>query len=435
MNARRSIAAAALGLLLALAAPVPGRATNGMFLTSYGAETAGRGGANIALSDRSLGLNSNPAGISQLQGRHFSTNLALLDPSLTFADSANGTTDAEPRMFPLPAFAYVRSGSDTPWALGFGLVAQGGMGATFNDLATFAGTRDQTRSEVRFVTFSPTVAYSFSDDMALGLTLNIGYADASFRFFPETSYFNAASPADSFFGVKMDPAAGLQTSARLGWWWRAHPRFSVGAIYQTETDSRFRGGDMTVNFAAHPQIGRPVHYDARIDGFTFAAQAGAGVAYRPTDSLTLAVDLKRYFWDHAIDTVLVTGSKPDVAGAPPVSLPFVFDWRDQWVVAAGAELRLSDRLTLRAGYNEGENPVPSFTLTPLFPATVERHATLGVGWLHGNQVIDLALERGFGHRVVNGNTDPRVNPFGPGAAVDHQQWTLSTGISWAWDRR
>ena len=168
MNAGRSIAAPALGLLLALAAAAPGRATNGKFLTSYGAETAGRGGANIALSDRSLGLNSNPAGICQLQGRHFSANLSLLDPSLTFTNSGNDSVEADSRTFPLPAFAYVRSGNDTPWAFGYGLVAQGGMGATFQGLNTLAGTRDLTRSEVRFVTFSPTVAYSFSDDMALG---------------------------------------------------------------------------------------------------------------------------------------------------------------------------------------------------------------------------------------------------------------------------
>jgi len=35
-----------------------------------------------------------------------------------------------------------------------------------------------------------------------------------------------------------------------------------------------------MNITGHPFVGREVHYDARMDGFTFAAQAGLGVALR-----------------------------------------------------------------------------------------------------------------------------------------------------------
>ena len=45
-------------------------------------------------------------------------------------------------------------------------------------------------------------------------------ADASFRLFPSTSFFNAQNPQMSFFGPKMEDAAGLQTSLRVGAWWR-----------------------------------------------------------------------------------------------------------------------------------------------------------------------------------------------------------------------
>lgn len=426
---------AALLLPALLAAPSPVRATNGMYLTAYGAETAGRGGANIAISDRSLALNFNPAGLAQLQGQHYTANLSLLAPSLEFENGLNGATDAEDRYFPLPAFAYVRGGRETPWTWGIAFVGQGGMGATFKGLNTPFGTRDETFSEVRFATLTPTVAYAVNEDMALGLSANIGYADASFRFFPRTSFFNAADPANSFFGVDLERAGGTQTSLRLGWWWRAHPTLSLGAIYQTETDSQFEDGDMTVNFNAHPQLGRKVRYSADVDGFTFAAQAGVGLAWRPAEPWVVAFDVKRYFWDSAIDTVKVTATDPEVQGAPPtVELPFVFNWKDQWVYALGADYRLTDRLTLRAGYNYGENPVPASTLTPLFPATVEQHLTLGFGWLSGNRTWDFAVERAVNESLVNDNPDPRVNPFGPGARVDHSQWTVSFGVSWVVDR-
>jgi long-chain fatty acid transport protein len=426
--------AALVALILVTVAP-PALATNGMYLTAYGPETQGRGGANLAISDRSLALNFNPAGISQLQGNHTSASLSLLAPSLEFENMANGPIDAETAYFPLPAVTYVRAGNETPWTWGVGLVAQGGMGAEFRGQNTFFGTVDQTYTEVRFATLSPTVAYAISDDMALGATLNIGYADASFKFFPNTSFFNVQNPEMSFFGVDMDKAAGLQTSLRLGWWWRVNPEVSLGAIYQTETDSDFEDGDMMVNFTGHPFLGRKVNYTADVDGFTFASQAGVGIAWRPAEDWVLALDVKRYFWDSAIDTITVTATDPDVAGAPPeIVLPFVFNWEDQWVIALGGDYRASDRLTLRAGYNYGENPVPDETLNPLFPANTEHHLSAGFSWLSGAKVYEFAIERAFENDQTNNNPDPMVNPFGPGSRVSHEQWTVSFGVSWAWAR-
>lgn len=431
---RLLLAFAAGAALATMIAPLPAFATNGMYLVGYGAETTGRAGANIAVSDRTLALNTNPAGLSQVQGRHYSMNLSLLSPGLSSGNAVNSSLDGEDRYFPLPAIGHVRSRPDSKWTWGLGLVAQGGMGATFENTNTFFGTRDETYTEVRFATLTPTLSYALTENMSLGAALSLGWADASFRFFPQTSFFNIQDPANSFFGVSMKRAGGPQASLRLGWLWQAHPQLSVGAIYQTETESTFDDGEMVVNFDAHPQLGRKVAYDAEMDGFTFASQAGVGLAWRPADRWVVALDVKRYFWDSAMDTITVTAKNPNVQGAPAeVILPFVFDWQDQWIYAVGADWRATNRLTLRAGYNYGEDPVPDATLTPLFPATTTRHASLGFAWLAGNRVYDFGIERAFPKDQTNNNLDPRVNPFGPGAWVEHQQWTLSLGVSWAMD--
>ncbi|GMU64818.1 MAG: hypothetical protein AMXMBFR36_10920 [Acidobacteriota bacterium] len=430
----RHVLPPALALTLVVAAPAG--ATNGLYLTGYGAESMGRAGANIAISDRTLGLNTNPAGIAQLQGDHYTASLSLLAPELEFENMVNAPVDAESRYFPLPAFAWVRSGKETPWAWGVAFIAQGGMGATFDDVNTFFGTRDQSYTQVRFMTISPTVAYSFSDDAAIGATLNLGWADASFRLFPETSFFNTQDPAMSFFGPKMEGAAGPQTSLRLGGWWRPAPRWTIGAVYQTETDSTFEDGELSINFRAMPGLGQPVRYEAEMDGFTFAAQAGVGAAFRATDRWLVALDVKRYFWDSAIDTIEVTGTDPSVAGAPTtIALPFVFDWQDQWVVALGNEWRVGDAWTWRAGYNFGESPVPDDTLTPLFPAITEHHLSIGASYTTFRGVSwEFAVERALEASQTNDNPNPMVNPFGPGSRVDHSQWTVAFGVSWTGER-
>lgn len=427
---------ASLALLASLVAVPPAQATNGMYMIGYGAEAMGRAGANLGISDRSLAVNFNPAGISQLQGRHFSVNLALLMPNLEHTNMINPPTNGEDAIFPLPSFAYVRGAKESPWTWGIGFVAQGGMGAEFNNLNTFFGTQDGIFSEVRFATLTPTVAYSINEDMALGATLNIGWGDVAFKFFPNTSFFNQMAPEMSFFGLDMDPAGGLQSNLRLGYWWRFHPKASVGLIYQTETDSNFEDGDMTINFTGHPFLMQKVKYSADVDGFSFAAQAGIGFGFRLSEKLIMAVDLKQYYWDDAIDTIEVKATNPSVQGAPPeVVVPFVFNWEDQTIYAVGFDYRASDRWTLRFGYNHGDNPVPDDTMNPLFPATVEDHVTFGFGFLSGNRVWDFAIERAFEADVTNNNPNPMVNPFGPGLQVKHDQWTVAFGLSWALDRK
>ena len=431
MKTRLGLGLLIVALVIAFFA-IPAQATNGMYLTAYGAEAAGRGGANLAISDRTLAINFNPAGISQLQGRHYSVNLSLLMPELQTSNLVNPATDGEDAVFPLPAFAYVRGGKESPWSWGFGFIAQGGMGAEFQNLNTFFGTQDRIFSEVRFMTLAPTVAYAINEDMSLGATLNVGYGDVAFEFYPGTSFFNAKNPQMSFFGLEMDdPAYGLQTNLRLGYLWQFHPRASVGVIYQTETESNFENGSMIVNFEGHPFLGRKVSYDVDVDGFTFASQAGLGFAFRPTEKVVLAVDLKLYDWDSAIDTITVSATNPDTQGAPPVTVPFIFNWEEQWVYALGIDYRMNDRVTLRAGYNFGENPVPDGTLNPLFPANVEDHFTLGFGYLHNNKTYNFGFEYVPEFEQTNNNANPMVNPFGPQSMVGHEQMTLSFGVSWA----
>jgi long-chain fatty acid transport protein len=56
------------------------------------------------------------------------------------------------------------------------------------------------------------------------------------------------------------------------------------------------------------------------------------------------------------------------------------NWKDQTVVNLGAAWKASDVLTLRAGLNLADNPIPDSTVNFLFPATVKSHATLGLGY-------------------------------------------------------
>ncbi len=419
----------------------PAFATNGMYLTGYGSEAAGRAGANLAVADRALGLQANPAGISQLQGQHLGVDAQFLAPSLHYGGDPFGNDfDGQAKVFTMPSISYVRGAHGSPWTLGLALISQGGMGATFEGYATPFGSSDGTSSEVRFATLTPTVAYAVNEDFALGASLNVGYSDVTFAFWPNTSFYDdndtPLDPSDDmgFFGAEITKRAKtLNTSARAGALWRVVPQLSVGAVYQSETTGEYENGTLTLNQSAIG-LGR-VHYDATVEGFTWPAQFGAGVQVRPNDRFMIAADLRRYLWEDAMAKITVKGTNPDAASPmSTVEMPFTFTWANEWVTAIGAEYRATPALTLRAGWNQGDSPVPDETLNPLFPAITTKHATFGLGWTRGAHTLNLAVERAFEASQTNENTNMNVNPFGAGAFVDHSQWTVSLGWSRAFSR-
>jgi long-chain fatty acid transport protein len=420
-------------ILLALSS-APALATNGMYLAGYGSEPAGRGGANLAVADHALGLQANPAGIEHIRGRELCIDAQFLAPSLKYdGDPFGNAMDGKSKLFAMPAISYVKGYPESPWSWGIALISQGGMGATFENYATPFGTTDKTTSEVRFATLTPTVAYRANDQFSFGVSVNAGYSDVTFGFWPGTSYYNdGGTPADptddvGFFGADLSTRAkAYTTSVRGGALWHANPMFTFGAIYQTETSGDYKHGTLTLNETA---IGLDkVQYDATVEGFTWPAQYGAGVEVRPAKGWMFAADVRRYLWNHAMNRITVKGENPSVAS--PVTnpvMPFVFNWDDQWVTSLGTEYAVNEAVTLRAGWNYGKSPVPDATLNPLFPATTVNHASGGLSWKRDGHMVNLALERAFNAEQVNLNTSPNVNPFGPGMCVEHSQWTFSLG--------
>ena len=429
-EAGRALAAT---FLLALVA-APALATNGMYLAGYGSEAAGRGGANLAVADNALGLHANPAGIMHIKGSELNVDVQFLAPSLKYGgDPLGNSMDGKSKVFAMPAISYVRGYPDSPWSWGIALISQGGMGATFETYTTPFGTTDQTSSEVRFATLTPTVAYRVNDKFAFGVSLNAGYSDVTFGFWPATSFYSdGGTPMDpsddmGFLGSELTTRAkAYTTSWRGGALWHAHPMVTFGAVAQSETKGDYADGMLTLDQTVLG-LGK-VRYDATVEGFTWPAQFGAGVELRPAKGWMIAADVRRYLWNHAMKQITVKGENPHVPSfVSAVEMPFVFNWEDQWVTNLGAEYALNEAFTLRAGWNYGRSPVPDATLNPLFPAITTQHMTTGFSWKSDGNTVHFGLERAFEAEQVNLNTNPNENPFGPGMFVDHSQWTFSLG--------
>lgn len=136
---------------------------------------------------------------------------------------------------------------------------------------------------------------------------------------------------------------------------------------------------------------------------------GAGVAYRPVSPLMLGLDLR---WVNFTGT---RGFEEQGLQATPTG-PMLrgTGWDDIWVVAAGAQYSISERLALRLGYNYSENPIPSEQqfFNVLAPVIFTHHVTAGLGyWL--TPCINLNLE--YAHAFEQEQTGPILSSGAPGS--------------------
>jgi long-chain fatty acid transport protein len=123
--------------------------------------------------------------------------------------------------------------------------------------------------------------------------------------------------------------------------------------------------------------------------------AGVGIAFKPFDSLTVALDVVRIFYSGVKS---ISNPGPNTVGSPfPVSQAvnatgeddgLGFGWEDTWVYKLGAVYSLSRQFQFRAGWNYGESPINEareLTFNIVAPATVQHHFTMGATYRLKNE--------------------------------------------------
>ena len=148
--------------------------------------------------------------------------------------------------------------------------------------------------------------------------------------------------------------------------------------------------------------------------FQWPATYGLGVAVQATPELLVAVDYKRIGWEDVMKNFTMTYT----AMGDSVTFAMPQNWDDQNVISLGVAYKATDALTVRAGANIADNPIPDGTMNFLFPAIVEEHYTIGAGY-----AFNAASELNFSlqHAPEVEQTNPNMM-----ATVKHSQtsWQL-----------
>lgn len=312
-------------------------ATNGMLMEGYGPIATAMGGAAMAHDNGNAAMANNPAALGlMVPGSRLDVALGFIGPDVKSDVHGKSKADA----FYMPAFGYVKKSGKL--AYGAGVYAQGGMGTEFpND--------NGNMSQVGVGRLIFPLAYSLNERLAVGGSVDVVWAGMDVKF----SDFGIDFKDDSDYTGE---AKGYGLAVKLGFVYKLNEQLNVGGVYQTAGNL----GDLKDG-------------GWKVKGFDMPAVLGLGLAWQATDQFMLAADVKYVLWSDSMNTV--TFLYPGGGSAP-----FMQNWDDQLVVSLGVAYKATDALTLRAGYNHADNPIPDQNLSHLWPAIIEHHYTAGFGY-------------------------------------------------------
>ncbi len=369
MNKTKLLAAA---LVAGLA--VNGYATNGDNLIGVGPTSRAMGGTGIAApQDAISAIFSNPAALSQLEGSQFNFAGTYFSPEVKAkvlspapaAGVGNWNDESQDAAYAVPAIGLSTTMNDR---MTFGIAAYGvsGMGVDYRDEDPM-----DTNTKVSVMKFVPAFAYK-AGNFSYGAGLDIDYQAADFG-----------------QGMSHNYAVGLRLGAAY-----AMDKWSFGATYVTPQNVK------------HERI-----YDFDSDGdfdtlkLENPSQLGVGAAYKGLDKWLFTADLKYVDWANA-------DGYSD------------FDWESQTVIGLGVQNKTTEKLTLRAGWNYGKNPlkknngfnaagttaVQGANMSTFgyeyfrvigFPGVVEHHLTLGAGYEFSPKfALNLGYKKAFAKKFT-----------------------------------
>jgi len=421
---------------LATAISAPALATNGYAPHGVGIKSKSMGGVGIALPQDSIAAGLNPAGMVHV-GNRFDIGGELFRPirSATVSgngvpgQSADGYYDASnKKIFFIPEFGYNRMINDH-MSVGISVFGNGGMNTDFvsvmplfsaprlpNGQPNPFAERSGVNLEQLFIT--PSFSMKINEKHSIGIGLNLVVQQ-----FGAKGLQNFAAPAGtpsqtSAFPDKVTHNGDRDTSygigVRVGWLGQLTDRLSVGLTYQSKTNmSDF--DDYKGLFAEE-------------GGFDIPENYGIGFAFKATPKLTIAADIMRIRYESVASISnpigkLFEGKLLGTSDGPG------FGWEDQTVYKLGVSYQYNNKLTLRAGWNHGDAPIPSSQtlFNMIAPAVVEDHLTLGLTWaLSPTRELTFSYMHAL-ENTVNGENSIPAN-FGGGEA-DIRMYQDSFGIA------
>jgi len=423
-------------------------ATNGMNMEGYGPIATAMGGTSMAFDNGTAAVINNPATLGLMAERaRLDVAIGILGPEITATNPAGAKADSQLNAFYMPAFGYARRSGD--FTYGLGVFGQGGMGCQYDGNSWRGlGFGLENRTEVSVGRVIAPLVWKVNDRLHVAATADFMWAGMDLKMaMSGTQFFDLVMPTSQQFGrasgtivqsfsgmmatlpagtnvdyayfnfsngnAMTGEAKGYGYAGKIGLVYQATPQLTLGLTYHSKSAlSDLKTDRAAMSFQLNiPGMGRmaqTLNGEMKVNNFEWPAMLGAGLAYRPNERWLIAADLRQIYWASVMNQFAMTftassaASNGNFAGQQLNAVLFQ-NWDDQLVVQLGAAYQATDKLTLRFGGAASSDPIPDKFLNCLFPATIERHLTVGFGWkFDEHSSFDCSFTHGFEVGKTNG---------------------------------
>lgn len=368
------------------------------------ARATGQAEAFTAQADDASAIYYNPAGLTQVEGTHFSFGGFLWMPSYRF-DGVAGSEEMNTPAF-LPHLFGVSDFGMKKWRFGIGINNSFGTSVDWGDSSSLRFLVTEARLNV--INIAPTVAYEINEHLSVGAGLNVYRGEAKLK-----RRVQFAPLPEGEFEFKGD---GIALGTTVGLLWKINEQHAVGVTYRSPFSIDFKGDAQVRNKSPLVPLDLgPSDTSAVIE---FPQIVIVGYAFRPVKNLKLEMDVEWTNWD-TLNEVKFRSSNSNFDSQIP------FNWKDSLSCKFGVEYNLTEKWAIRGGYAFWENTVPGNTFSPLVPDSNLHSFTTGIGYTTVHWGVDLAYQYNLWEtRKISGSVN---SPFVDGNWDDQSHGIMLTG--------
>ncbi|MDP2030312.1 MAG: outer membrane protein transport protein [Thiobacillus sp.] len=390
-------------------------ATNGMFSHGYGMKSKGMAGASTASSDDAFFGANNPAAAA-FSGNRLDLGVDVFSPRRETSNPNFGTVESDANYFLIPEIGYNRMLNDS-LALGITVYGNGGMNTDYPAFANgfnSLGGSGALGVDLMQVIIAPTAAFKVAPNHSIGISPLLGYQKFAATGLQQFAAMSSANTSVTNMGN--DDAWGF--GVRIGYMGKITPDVTIGAAYSTKVDfdefDKYKG-----LFAEQGNIDLAENYNL-------------GVAWQVTPALKLAADYQRINYSGVAS--IGNPSANTLMSIAPLGADngSGFGWADMDIWKLGAEYKLSQQMTLRAGYSYADSPIDGSEMGEamfniIAPGVIEHHLTLGMTYTTASgDEMTMAYMHGFENEVSG------VRPGLGGGTDTTSMYQNSLGFQYSW---
>ncbi|WP_241654814.1 OmpP1/FadL family transporter [Granulicella sibirica] len=363
-----------------------------------------RGGSTVTEHASPLdAVEGNPAGLAGLSARGLDVSVLGLVAGGTFNNSVNHNAKLRGVAGVMPFGAFATPIGHTPWVAAVAFTPEVLMRANwhYNDAPGTAGVTygyQKQETQIIAVRSSLGIARSFGPKWSVGATAGIVYNQNDLH----APYIFQQEPHLAGLKVLLNlTTRGYGWNGGAGVQFAPNSRLRTGLSWKSGTTIRTQGnadGSASALFTALGLTNDPsFHYHTQVQN-DLPQAFSAGASYKVNQHVTLAFQGDFTGWHTAFAQLPITLTQGNnavinsVVGADHFNDAVPLHWRNQGTFHAGAELPVTETVTVRAGYQYADNPVPASTLLPLTAAIMQQAIGTGAGWTHKRWHYDAAYQ-------------------------------------------